>query len=149
MNLPFRFSAANATDILTLNDETANLVLNGIKAAALTEAQKARFSLLAQPLVPGWLVSIDVTANKDATVDFGCYDGSVFYPVYSAQLLAAGDNTFNSRLNTGLYVPLGGAVVPAIKVIVGTAVILTGHIEILPNPSDSATPFTPAPGDDE
>lgn len=148
MNLPFRFAAGSANDILVLNNETTNLVLAGIKTASLTEEQKKRFQLLAQPLVPGWLVSIDLSANKDATADFGCYDGTTFYPSFSIQLLAAGSSAIATRLNTGVYLPLGGGVVPAIKIIVGSSVILSGHVEILPINSD-ATPFAPAPSDPE
>lgn len=125
-----------------------NLILNGIKTATLTEAQKLLFGTLAQPRFPGWLTSVSVQADKDATIIFGCYDGTVFYPAYPVTLLAAGSSEHSHTLNTGMPLPLGGNVRPAIKVIVGTTVILTGHVEIAPSPADrDNTPFTPAPFD--
>lgn len=146
MNLPYKFAAANANDVLVLNDETTNLILNGIKASSLTEAQKARFGLLAQPVTPGWLRYISVSADKDCTLIFGCYDGTTFYGVYPVTLLAGGGNEHIYEMNTGLALPLGGAVVPAIKVIVGTAVIVTGHVEIPANFAErDATAFVAAP----
>lgn len=148
MNLPFKFAAANANDILVLDDDVTNLILNGIKTASLTEAQKARFGLLAQPSLTGWLYDLSVSADKDTTVIFGCYDGTAFYGVYPVTLLAAGGSVFSHQFNTGFALPLGGAVRPAIKVIVGTNVILTGHVEIISNVADrDSTPFVAAPLD--
>jgi hypothetical protein len=150
MNLPFKFAAATATAVLVLNDETTNLILNGIKTSGLTEAQKARFGLLAQPLTPGWLYTVSVSADKDCTIIFGCYDTSntTFYGVYPVELLASGGNEHTYQFNTGLPLPLGGSVVPALQVVVGTTVILCGHVEIIPSFGDrDATPINPAPLD--
>lgn len=133
MNLPFKFAAASANAVLVLNDETANLILADIAGSGLTAAQKSRFGLLSQPLTPGWLRYVAVSADKDCTLIFGCYDGTNFYDVYPVTLLAAGSNEHVNELNTGLAMPLGGNVKPAIRVVVGTTVIITGHVEIPPN----------------
>ncbi len=149
MNIPFRFAAASGTTtVLVLDDDTTNLILNGIKVATLTEEQKARFGLLGQPRTPGWLKWISISADKDCTLIFGCYDetAAVFYGVYPITLLAAGSNEHTYEPNTGLALPLGGAVGPAILVLVGTTVTITGHVEIIPSVAErDATPFSPAP----
>lgn len=144
MNIPFRFAAASADDILQLNDVAANLILANLLALGLTDTQVQRFALF-PPLNPGWLVGLSIQANKDATVEFGVYDsrGAKFAGVCPVQLLAAGTSAYHDRFSTGLYLPLGGVVVPAIKVIVGTTVILSGQIETIPDFANSDTPFNP------
>ena len=142
MNRPFQFAAASANDILDLTDTAANLILAALLAATLTDAQRQRFALL-PPLNPGWITSLTLSANKDATVQFGVNDvtAAQFVPVYTVQLLAAGTSAVYELFDTGLYLPLGGAVHPALKVVVGTTVILAGQIEVRPDFANNATPF--------
>lgn len=148
MNLPFKFAAASANAILDLTDEAANLILAGILGSSLTDAQKQRFGLLGRPYGPCWLTGVSVQADKDATIIFGAYDktAAAFYGVLPVTLLAAGGSAFDSQfVEPGFPLPLGGAVVPAIQVVVGTSVILTGQIETVTNQAEqNATPFNPA-----
>lgn len=135
MNFPFRFADADANDILVINDDEANLVLKALKDSAYTNADKSRFQLLNQRIFPGWLKQLSVSVDKDAVLEFGTYNhaDTQFIPAYPVILLAAGSNEHAPDFNTGFALPLGGALVPAIKVIAGTAVDVAGHIEIIPN----------------
>jgi len=148
VNLPFRFAAAAASSIVVLTDEAANLVLAGLLGSGLSDDNLRRFALLGQPIFPGWLVGLSVSADKTCTITFGCYDttATTFYPVYPVQLVAGGSSEHVARFeNPGFPMPLGGAVQPAIKVEVAAAdVILTGQIELIPNFAErDTTPFNP------
>lgn len=149
MNYPFRFAAANANAILVISDETANLILAALKASSYTQEQKARFALLAQNVLPGWLHTFSLSSTADATVEFGCYDGTTFIPIYPTALLAAGSNTHFVQFSQGFPIPFGGAVKPALKVVTGTSVVLCGHVEIIPNTSQNdLAPLTAASSGD-
>lgn len=138
MNFPFRFAAADADDILVLNDQAANLILAALAGSTYTDAQKARFALLNQPIIPAWLLNYSITADKDCVVEIGLYNqtADTFIPLYPTVLLAAGSNTHDVVFTQGFCAPYGGALVPALKVVTGTAVILAGHAEYIPNLAD-------------
>ncbi len=143
MNLPFKFAAASANDILVLNDVTTNLILAAIDGSGLTADQRSRFGFYNQAYIPGWVLAFDIQADKDATVELGVLDQSTgnapgtFYPILPVTLLAAGGSDYCGRfINPGFAVPLGGQVVPALKVIVGSTVILTGQIELIGNAAE-------------
>lgn len=149
MNFPFRFAAASANAILQLNDESANLILKALKdSTTYTDANKARFALLGQPIVPSWLYNLSLSGDKDCVVEFGLYNqvATEFTPQYAVSLLVAGSNIFSHQFNTGYAAPFGGALVPALKVVTGTSVILTGHAEYIPNGAERTdAPITLAP----
>lgn len=133
---PFEFPSSSATAVLVITDETStgNQILYGLRnASTLTDAQRQVFETLGQNLLFGWLKELTVSVDKDCHLQFGIYDGTNFYAVYPMQFLAAGSSMQTPKFNTGLYCPLGGALLPAIKIIAGTSVTICGHCEIIPD----------------